>query len=1183
MTNNQNNNFIILSLSTPTVNPNKSGFKSAIASSFKIKKFRYTPSKFLENMYNLDLKNIILIGVITSVSNQDSHYERMFIKNFSNDKKCNLKVLLINFERFFSLETLNYLFEENKEKSYEYIFFFENLNWKEICGYFFSCGIDISGGSNNKKHLLSPLQLKLSLFLSCVYGGSQASIEVKNSFHLPISDENKKELNYSIKEYQNKYIDFAKSNEMLKSRLLLDGIYTKKIEDLFDKSIEENAEIGTLIDTDKITDVAIENKNQNPNSEVKVKEETLFKLNRKGKIDRNFHTLSVCKLFHSEKRLHSNTNDEIKDPVSVSMSPVVQYDLDFSDKENELSISTIHPSTLNSKQIINSKSSKNLPSKSILSYYFKDIKDIIDKAVDLDEDGKREAQLKIEESWITLIQEKLKDEKYLIERYQGKVFSTVQSVKESLDIMKDNNYFNKKFSSLSRYADLNELEYILITYAICISLYSRFSYNALAIRVGEQILDYIYYNNIIKNKQTEEGSSTVKGINRIDREQFKELIGYTDKIEIFKLGDFFISVLQNYPHDLFTRKVKLDSFYTNEPYYLEINKDFVEELKNSLIVNPTTLPMICKPNSWSPNKFGGYLTNEFQREDIITGKDSSNHLVDNKESIYDSVNYLNSIEFGVNNLMLDYILSDEGSYLLDNIKAEDEMQRMLTLEVAKMYEKSKFYLNTHADFRGRIYTQSFFLSYQGGDLSVSLLNFWNGVPVNDEGKIYLYIYGCNSHNENGLSKCSFKERIDWVNKNYEKIINLDKELILKAESPFLFTVFCLNMREIHNNPGAVIKTPVFLDATCSGIQHLAGLMKDLELGVNTNLLPQTEDDIPEDIYSYLLNIINEAINNYGKEHIEYNILTFVKLERKHIKAPIMTKVYNVTKYGISRQLQAILKGEDVDLLILEEKEKVIDEISNELEENIKSNKKKTRFICPSNDGSNIYLNHKEIYKMAEIIDDQIFVVFPSLNSIYNYFIDVTKLTIKLDIPLNWITPSGLHITQRYLKMKKKVVSVNLFGKTKKFVIRKNEKDLNQNKQVQAIIPNIIHSLDASHLINLILSAKKDNFHPIISVHDCFGTLPNKMKYLDFKVKTEFINIYSQSNFLINFHERFIQNIKDNQFEIVNKDGKSFVVFDKGRNKRLFDIYPKELIEIPSVPQPGDLKIEEIINSKYMIS
>ena len=44
-----------------------------------------------------------------------------------------------------------------------------------------------------------------------------------------------------------------------------------------------------------------------------------------------------------------------------------------------------------------------------------------------------------------------------------------------------------------------------------------------------------------------------------------------------------------------------------------------------------------------------------------------------------------------------------------------------------------------------------------------------------------------------------------------------------------------------------------------------------------------------------------------------------------------------------------------------------------------------------------------------------------------------------------------------------------------------------------------------------------------------------------------------------------------------------MVLDKGRNKRLFDINPKELLEIPSIPQPGDLNLDQILISKYMIS
>ena len=41
--------------------------------------------------------------------------------------------------------------------------------------------------------------------------------------------------------------------------------------------------------------------------------------------------------------------------------------------------------------------------------------------------------------------------------------------------------------------------------------------------------------------------------------------------------------------------------------------------------------------------------------------------------------------------------------------------------------------------------------------------------------------------------------------------------------------------------------------------------------------------------------------------------------------------------------------------------------------------------------------------------------------IYNYFIEISKLSVKLGIPLSWITPSGLKITQNYTKKKKKIM------------------------------------------------------------------------------------------------------------------------------------------------------------------
>ena len=84
-----------------------------------------------------------------------------------------------------------------------------------------------------------------------------------------------------------------------------------------------------------------------------------------------------------------------------------------------------------------------------------------------------------------------------------------------------------------------------------------------------------------------------------------------------------------------------------------------------------------------------------------------------------------------------------------------------------------------------------------------------------------------------------------------------------------------------------------------------------------------------------------------------------------------------------------------------------------------------------------------------------------------------------------------------------------------------------------------------------------------------------MKDLEQRVKMEFIKLYSQSKFLENFHQRFVQNIKDNNFEIINKEGKSFVVMKL--NNKLLDL------AIPEIPKTGELNLNNIINSKYMIS
>lgn len=64
-----------------------------------------------------------------------------------------------------------------------------------------------------------------------------------------------------------------------------------------------------------------------------------------------------------------------------------------------------------------------------------------------------------------------------------------------------------------------------------------------------------------------------------------------------------------------------------------------------------------------------------------------------------------AIKKSIRKKVLDYL-----KYLLESIKADNQIQRNITLKIAQLYSKVPFYFNVHADWRGRIYTQSFFIT-----------------------------------------------------------------------------------------------------------------------------------------------------------------------------------------------------------------------------------------------------------------------------------------------------------------------------------------------------------------------------------------------------------------------------------------------------------------------------------------
>jgi hypothetical protein len=276
--------------------------------------------------------------------------------------------------------------------------------------------------------------------------------------------------------------------------------------------------------------------------------------------------------------------------------------------------------------------------------------------------------------------EQLNDEKILINKYSYRFSKIILEANKTLISLQENNIIKKKFPLL--FKDLISIEFIFITYTICISYSNKLGYTSLSELVGNNILYQLY-------KKSE--CTTFL--------EFKNKFQNTAppvKYLSYKVGDFFINLLSQFPHDLFERNISPSSYYTKEVATLNINSEYIEDIKNNIIVHPYTLPMICKPNNWSEYSFGGFLDNVNKEVDIITGSLSHSHLVENKASLFKSINYLNSIKFSINKSLLDY-LNNDGKFLLDLIKEDNVTQRFITLKIAESFYNIPFYLNVHAD------------------------------------------------------------------------------------------------------------------------------------------------------------------------------------------------------------------------------------------------------------------------------------------------------------------------------------------------------------------------------------------------------------------------------------------------------------------------------------------------------
>ena len=597
----------------------------------------------------------------------------------------------------------------------------------------------------------------------------------------------------------------------------------------------------------------------------------------------------------------------------------------------------------------------------------------------------------------------------------------------------------------------------------------------------------------------------------------------------------------------------------------EATLDFIQEtIEKGEMLAPSFLPMVTTPKQWTTSTNGGYLThrlpflkNSFKNR----GSELSYFKMDME---YQATNLLQETAWKVNKPVFDLMnIAWEQELLIgdmpdrrelpvppspvpkklkksefseaqkelfkdwkgkatlvyhENIRRKSRiLQFMRTLQLAKRFSKYEhFYFPYQADFRGRKYTISAFLTPQGTEPAKALLTFAKGLPIEDQEQAdWLAIHGANCA---GIDKVSFTERIKWISENEEHILKsaelgLDYEWWTQFDDAWLFFAFCLEWRAFKRKGfGYVSHLPIALDGSNNGLQHYSAMLRCPIGGKATNL---TNEETPQDTYQEVADVVIdklEILSDIDK------IALFWKdsgiINRKMTKRPVMVVPYGGTRFSCHNYVE----------------EYVNDQIRSGVELYFPEHKK------------NEYINYLTTLVWAAISE-----VVVSARECMNWIRDVAKRLSKAGFPVTWNTPTGLCVYQHYKAFKFRQIDTTIDGKLLRPVLLEEEAlKIDPQRSVNGSAPNFVHSLDASCLtltIHKCSNYKIENFQVI---HDSYGTHAANTPVLAKLLREAFVEIYTENDVLAEFRSSALE------------------VLD----------------EVPEPPKRGTLDLNQVLDSKY---
>ncbi|KPA79160.1 putative mitochondrial mitochondrial DNA-directed RNA polymerase [Leptomonas pyrrhocoris] len=447
---------------------------------------------------------------------------------------------------------------------------------------------------------------------------------------------------------------------------------------------------------------------------------------------------------------------------------------------------------------------------------------------------------------------------------------------------------------------------------------------------------------------------------------------------------------------------------------------------------------------------------------------------------------------------------------------------------------SHIYFPNSMDFRGRMYPLPGRLNHTGSDPFRGLLEYAEPKPL---GSVGLYWLKVHLANKMGMSKLSFDERVHYVDEHMEDVVQSAESPLQgdrwwqEASEPLQCLMACkevANAMKCSQGPEKFLsRLPVAVDGSYNGLQHYSAIGRDAFGAALVNLVPSER---PADAYTGILKeMLKSIVADAARDHqVAQRCLGTGKgqdkdhIKRKTIKRPIMTQVYGVTAFGMSEQ--------------------IFDELQ-------KQNK------------SHGLWTHTDMKEMAAYLRDKVLeslgVTFRETQNCRRWISEVVQLIWKVQPPelrnaLCWTTPLGLVVRQPY-KVRNEC---SLFTTSGYARIPGDSIAPASRKQLTAIAPNLIHSLDATHLAMTALEMQHQGLS-MMAVHDSYWTYACDLPKLSQVLREQFVNLYSKYDPLWELKEQW----EETYFMDLRRHG----------------------VKLPEPPKRGDLDLNLVLKSPYFFS